>query len=149
MPTSWQSSVVVEGASGILQSLAELEEEAPVTSTDTADEVRENTWSLSRADDDWSSSAASVDAALRSLVDTWRIKLHEQDEHGRATFYAWYDAQSGMLNISLSSRGASALPFQAGGKHTPDNLRELTPDWRAEVDPHRQRPGITTTRATL
>jgi hypothetical protein len=38
------------------------------------------------------------------------------------------------------------LAQQYNGPNTPLNLRELTPDWHAEVDPFRIRPGITTTR---
>jgi hypothetical protein len=35
---------------------------------------------------------------------------------------------------------------QYGGPNAPLNLRELTPDWHAEVDPFRIREGVSTTR---
>jgi hypothetical protein len=35
---------------------------------------------------------------------------------------------------------------QYEGGNNPENLRELTPDWHAEVDPYRQRRGINATR---
>lgn len=35
---------------------------------------------------------------------------------------------------------------QHGGANAPLNLRELTPDWHAEVDPLRIREGVATTR---
>ena len=34
------------------------------------------------------------------------------------------------------------------GSNGPINLRELTPDWHAEVDPFRRVPGVAPTRGT-
>jgi hypothetical protein len=34
------------------------------------------------------------------------------------------------------------IPQRAGTNNGPINLRELTPDWHAQVDPFRQVPGI-------
>jgi hypothetical protein len=34
------------------------------------------------------------------------------------------------------------------GRSSPINIRELTPDWHAEVDPYRHRKGVSTTRGT-
>ncbi|MDR6227190.1 golvesin C-terminal-like domain-containing protein [Desmospora profundinema] len=38
------------------------------------------------------------------------------------------------------------IPRRHGGDNSPLNLRELTPDWHAEVDPYRHVSGVSTTR---
>ena len=95
--------------SATVRSIAELVSEVPVLTGDTHVDARENTWSISRARDDVAD-VAQLAAAITEVRDAW---CKSARGGGGATFYAWYDEQSGRLMVSLSAQPPEALPFTA------------------------------------
>jgi hypothetical protein len=100
---------------------------------DPVAEARLNTWCFSVA-------TANIDVAegLTALIDvTTEIRRRLSGRPGPATFYAWYDEQTGQLRCSLASAPPDRLPFRApylagtGVDVAEDVLR------RAGRDPHR------------
>jgi hypothetical protein len=102
---------------------------------DPVAEARLNTWCFSVA-------TAQVDVAevLTALIDvTTELRRRLSGRPGPATFYAWYDEQTGQLRCSLASAPSDRLPFGApyragaGADVAEEVLR------RAGRDPH---PGV-------
>lgn len=114
-----QRDVVVSGrgeamAESLAGYLGELLEEQPVYDpADPRHETAENTWRLSRTDEDTAADLERTEEALVRLSADWLGKVQRAHPGVGCTFYSWYDEQSGHLRVSLTSSPPSQLPFGA------------------------------------
>jgi|GEM_PF-4354346 len=99
-----------------LEELANRETRLILYPADRLVEGRMNWWAVSRGSDDSPANLEVIEERLRNLAKAWTEpdRAVNLSEVNQATFYAWYDAQSGTLNVCLTSAASPRGQFGGG-----------------------------------
>ena len=88
-----------------------LDEPVVINPSNRTKESEHNTWSISRDETVQPVDIFKVERSLAHLATDWLAKAKVASPLVSATFYSWYDDQTGKLRLSLTSCGPDNLPF--------------------------------------